>query len=130
MNITYVRNKKKQSATVVLRNEQGNTKVMEELDIDQFGAALKPISDKTKMQLRLPYGLEVTAIKRGKMMEAGVTKGLIILMVNDHPMRTVEDFEAAVKEANQSADRTLWIRATTQSGIKKSLVIDLTENEK
>ena len=130
VNITYVRNKKKQSATVVLRNEQGNTKVMEELDIDQFGAALKPISDKTKMQLRLPYGLEVTAIKRGKMMEAGVTKGLIILMVNDHPMRTVEDFEAAVKEANQSADRTLWIRATTQSGIKKSLVIDLTENEK
>ena len=57
--ITYVRNKKTHNETVTLRNAQGNTKALEELDIDQFGAALKPLSEETKAQLNLPYGLEV-----------------------------------------------------------------------
>ena len=125
--ITYVRNKKTHNETVTLRNAQGNTKALEELDIDQFGAALKPLSEETKAQLNLPYGLEVAALRNGKMKDAGVTKGLIILMINDKPMRTLEDFEDVVKETNQSSDRTLWIRAITQSGIKKSLVIELND---
>lgn len=125
--ITYVRNKKTHNETVTLRNAQGNTKALEELDIDQFGAALKPLSEETKTQLNLPYGLEVAALRNGKMKDAGVTKGLIILMINDKPMRTLEDFEDVVKETNQSSDRTLWIRAITQSGIKKSLVIELND---
>lgn len=125
--ITYVRNKKTHNETVVLRNAQGNTKALEELDIDQFGVALKPLSEETKMQLNLPYGLEVAALRNGKMKDAGVTKGLIILMINDKPMRTLEDFDTVVKETNQSSDRTLWIRAITQSGIKKSMVIELND---
>lgn len=128
--ITYMREKKKHSSEVTLRNAQGTTKVMEEVNMDLFGAALKPLDAKTREQLRLPYGLEVAAVKRGKMAEAGVTKGLIILMVNDQPMRTVEDFEEAVKAANRSSDRTLWIRAVTQSGIKKSMVIELGDEDK
>ena len=103
---------------------------MEEMDMDMFGAVLKPLDKTTLEQLDLSYGLEVAAIKRGKMSEAGVTKGLIILMVNDRPMRTVEDFEEAVRAANQSSDRTLWLRAMTQSGVKKSLVIELDDEKK
>lgn len=128
--ITYIRNKKTHNESVVLRNAQGNTKALEQMDIDEFGVAMKSISDKTKAQLNLPYGLEVVALKNGKMKDAGVTKGLIILMINDRPMRTVEDFNTVVKEANQSSDRTLWIRAVTQSGIKKSMVIELDDTSK
>lgn len=128
--ITYLRNGKKNSANATLRNQQGTTKVMEEMDMDMFGAVLKPLDKTTLEQLDLSYGLEVAAIKRGKMSEAGVTKGLIILMVNDRPMRTVEDFEEAVRAANQSSDRTLWLRAMTQSGVKKSLVIELDDEKK
>ena len=42
-------------------------------------------------------------------------------------MNTVEDWEEAVKSANQSTDRTLWIKALTPSGRKVSYVIDLNE---
>lgn len=126
--IKYLRDKKEYTTTVTLRNAEGNTRVIEQVDIDLFGAALKPLSDKTKIQLRLPYGLEIAALKRGKMQDAGATKGLIILQVNDRPMRSVEDFEDAVRVANQSGDRTLWMRAITPSGQKRSLVIDLNEN--
>lgn len=127
--VTYMRDGKKKTGEGTLRNQQGNTKVMEEMDMETFGAVLKPLDETTMRQLDLPYGLEVAAVKRGKMSDAGVTKGLIILMVNDHPMRTLEDFENAVREANRSSDRTLWMRAVTKSGIKKSLVIDLEEKE-
>ena len=123
--VTYMRNKKKETVSVVLRNSQGTTKVMEQMDMDQFGAALKPMDEEAKRQLNLPYGLEVVAVKKGKMADSGVTKGLIILQVNDRPMRTLDDFEEAVKEANRSAERALWIRAITQSGMKRSFVIEL-----
>lgn len=130
VNLTYLRNKKKHTGTVVLRNAQGSTELMEEVDIDLFGAQLKPLSDEAKRELALGYGLEVTAIKKGKMMDEGVTKGVIILQVNDRPMRAVEDFEEAVRAANQTSDRTLWIRAVTPSGRKQSFVIDLNSDKK
>lgn len=123
--ITYLRDKKKNTVNAVMRNSQGNTKVLEKMDMDQFGAALKPLDDNTKRQLNLPGGLEVIAVKKGKMADAGVEKGWIILQVNDKPMNTVEDFEEAVKEANRSSDRILWIRAITQSGRLKSAVVEL-----
>ena len=63
-------------------------------------------------------------------MDAGITKGMILLQVNDKEMRTVEDFEEAVKLANQSSDRTLWIRAITQSGRRVATAIDLSDDKK
>ncbi|MCD8317637.1 MAG: Do family serine endopeptidase [Paraprevotella sp.] len=123
--LTYIRDKKKETASAVLRNAQGTTKVLEQLDMDQFGAAMKPVDDATKKQLNLPYGLEVVAVKKGKMADAGITKGIIILQVNDKPMRTMDDFNEIVKEANRSSDRTLWIRAMTQSGKLRSAVVEL-----
>ena len=128
--VTFLRNKKSRTETATLRNAQGGTEVMEEMDIDLFGAQLKPLTDETKQALALRYGLEVTAIKKGKLAEAGITKGMILLQVNDREMRTVEDFEEAVKAANQSSDRVLWIRAITQSGRRVATAIDLSEDKK
>ena len=62
--VTYIRNKKSHTESATLRNAQGGTEVLEEVDIDLFGAQLKPLSDETKQQLALRYGLEVTAIKK------------------------------------------------------------------
>lgn len=127
--VTYIRNKKSRTETATLRNAQGGTEVMEEVDIDLFGAQLKPLSDENKRELALRYGLEVTAIKKGKLQDAGIQKGMILLQVNDKEMRTVEDFEEAVKAANQSSDRTLWIRAITPSGRRVATAIDLSDEK-
>ena len=54
-------------------------------------------------------------------------EGTIILQVNDQKMQTTEDWAEAVKSANQSTDRTLWIKAITPSGRKVSFVIELDE---
>lgn len=127
VSVTYLRNKKTQKTDVTLRNAQGGTKVMEEVDMDDMGVQLKPLADKDKQLLRIPYGLVVNNIRRGKLQEAGVDKGTIFIQVNDAKLNTVEDWEEAVKRASQSTDRTLWIKALTPSGRKVSYVIDLNE---
>lgn len=125
--ITYLRNKKEKAVNVTLRNAQGTTKVMQEVDLDQMGVSMKPVSDEQKASFNLSYGLEISAIRRGKMMEAGATKGTIILEVNDRKMQTVEDWAEVVKAANQSKDRVLWIKAIKPSGRKDSFVIELND---
>ena len=127
VSITWIRDKKEKSKTVTLRNSQGSTKVLEQVDLDKLGVSLKPASDQDMARMGIAYGLEIAAIRNGKMLKAGATKGTIILTVNDKQMHTTEDWEQAVTEANQSTDRTLWIKALTQSGRKVAFVIDLNE---
>lgn len=125
--ISWLRDKKKHSETVTMKNAQGSTELMQEVDIDEMAVSLEPLSQEEKARLGLPYGLVVKAIRNGKMQKAGVAKGTIILAVNDTRMETSEDWEKAVKSANQSTDRTLWIKAIAPSGRKQSFVIDLNE---
>ncbi len=125
--VTYIRDKKQHKVNVTLRNVQGNTKILEEMDIDKMGVNLKPLTAEEKSQFGIQYGLVISAIRNGKMKSAGASKGTIILQVNDKNMVTEEDWEEVVKAANQSTDRTLWIKALTPSGRKVSYVIDLNE---
>lgn len=128
--VTYLRDKKQHTATITLLNVQGTTTAVQNLDTESMGAALRPLTDEEKRELNLQSGLMVSALREGKLKQAGMTKGLIITKVNDHEMRTTQDFEDAVKEANLSTDRVLWIRAKTQSGLNKSFAVELAEPSK
>lgn len=128
--VTYIRDKKSRDVELTLRNIQGTTSIVETIDTDQLGAALRSLTATEKEELSLPYGLMVSAVKKGKMMDAGITKGIIIMRVNDKEMRSITDFEEAVKAANMSSERVLWIRAKTQSGLNRSFTIELGDPEK
>jgi len=128
--VDFLRNKAKKSTTLTLRNAQGTTNPIEKIDDDDLGIALRALTDAEKKEMALPYGLYVSAVRDGKMKEAGVTKGLIITRVNDKEMRTKDDFDAAVKEANMSTDRVLWIRAKTQTGQNRSYAVELSGDKK
>ena len=123
--ITYLRDKKSHNATLTLKNEQGNTKVVKNADTDVLGADFRPITDSQKKQLEINYGLEVVKVNGGKMKEAGVPKGFIIQRVNDQPMRTFDDLQNAVKEANNSKDQMLVIRGIFPTGKKGGFVVYL-----
>ncbi len=130
INITLLRNKKTYNKEVTLRNVQGTTDTMSDLDPNSLGVALKPLTTEEKRQLALECGLKVISVKSGKMMEAGLEKGIIILEVNDKKMNTQTDFDEAVKAANASKDPVLWIKAKTQSGRPLSYVVDLSDSDK
>ena len=102
--VTYMRDKKKHTATLTLRNIQGTTAMVETVDTDEIGVALRPLSENEKKELNLSHGLVVSAIRDGKMKEAGVTKGIIIMQVNDRKMNTTEDLDTG-KDAKRSESK-------------------------
>ena len=123
--VTYLRNKKENTAELTLKNEQGTTKVVKNADVDILGIDVRPITDSQKKQLEISYGLEVLKVSGGKMKEAGVPKGFIIQVVNDQPMRSFDDLQQAVKDAK---DQMLVIKGIFPTGKRGGFVVYL-QNE-
>ena len=128
VSLTYLRDKKKSTKTVTLKNEQGNTKVVQKADLDVLGGNFREVTAETKRQLNISYGLEVTKISNGKLKDRGMVKGFVIQRVNDTPMKTIEDLQQVVKEASTSREPVLYIQGVYPTGKKGYFAIDL-ENE-
>ena len=125
--VKVIRDKKEKELDVTLKNEQGTTKVVKNAGMEILGAAFKPVSSELKKQLNLGYGLEVAGVADGKMAEAGIRKGFIILKANNVQMRTVEDMENVMKTAVKSPDQVLFITGMFPSGKRASYAVDLTQ---
>ena len=125
ISLTYLHNKKKQTKTVTLRNEQGNTKVVKNADLDVLGADFREVTKAQKEQLEISYGLEVIKVNAGKMKEAGVPKGFIIQRVNDEAMNTVEDLQDIVKDASTSKEPVLVIKGIYPTGKRGYFIVQL-----
>ena len=125
--LTIVRDKKEKEVSVTLKNAQGTTKVLKNTDMEILGAAFKPIDSDLRRQLNLGYGLQVTGVSGGKMGEAGIRKGFIILKANGEPMKEVEDLERVMKAAAQTPEHTLFISGMFPSGKRASYAVDLSQ---
>ena len=93
--ITYMRDKKEITKTITLKNAQGNTKPIEQADIDVLGGQFRPVTESMKKQLSISYGLEVLKVNNGAMKDAGISRGFIIQKVNDENMNTIDDLQKA-----------------------------------
>jgi Do/DeqQ family serine protease len=125
--VKLVRAKKEKSVEVTLKNEQGTTKIVKEAGMEILGAAFKELPDDLKKQLNLGYGLQVTGVSSGKMSDAGVRKGFIILKANDQPMRKVSDLEEVMKAAVKSPNQVLFLTGVFPSGKRGYFAVDLTQ---
>lgn len=125
--VKLVRDKKEQTVSVTLKNAQGNTKVVKSVDMDLLGAAFKELPDDLKRQLNLGYGLQVTGVSDGKMKEAGITKGVILLKANSQPLRKVSDLEEVLKAASQSPEQVLFVTGIYPSGKRVNFAVDLSQ---
>lgn len=125
--VKVMRDKKAKNIEVTLKNEQGTTKVVKDAGMEVLGAAFKPISDDLRRQLNLGYGLEVTGVSKGKMADAGIRKGFIILKANGQPMKTVEALEEVMREATRTPEQVLFITGMFPSGKRASYAVDLSQ---
>ena len=125
VSISYLRNKKKATKTVTLKNEQGNTQVVKKADLDVLGGNFRTITDTQKQQFNIGYGLEVIKVNAGKLKNAGITKGFIIQRVNDSAIKTIDDLQNVVKEASTSKDPVLYIQGVYPTGKKAYFAVPL-----
>jgi serine protease Do len=127
VSINYLRNKKKHSVELTLKNAQGNTGVVKNADMDVLGGSFKPVNEEQKKQLNITYGLEVIKVNNGKLKDNGVPKGFIIQKVNDESMKSIDDLQKAVKTASSSKDQVLYIQGVYPTGKKAYFAVPLSD---
>lgn len=125
--ITFLHNTRQKTAAVTLKNEQGNTKVIKNADLDVLGGNFREINESEKKQLNISYGLMVMKVNDGAFKEAGINKGFIIQKVNDVTMKTIDDLQKAVKEASVSKDPVLYIQGVYPTGKKSYFAVPISK---
>ena len=127
VSVKVIRDKKEKNLEMLLKNEQGNTKVLKNTGMEILGAAFREVPQELKRQLNLGTGIEVTGVSDGKMQEAGVRKGFIILKANGQSIKTVEQLEEVVKAAARSTDQVLFLSGIFPSGKRANYAVDLSQ---
>ena len=125
--LKVLRNKKEINVDMVLKNKQGTTNVIKDNGMEILGAAFRELPDETRRSLRINTGIEVTGVTDGKMKEAGVRKGFIILKANGQNVKTVEQLEDIVKQASNSTEPVLFLNGIFPSGKRAYFAVDLTQ---
>ena len=126
--VNYLRKKAKKTATLTLKNEQGNTKVVKNADLDVLGGQFKPLSDAQKQELGISGGLQVIKVSGGKLKEAGIPQGFIITKINDRNIKTIDDLQKIVKETSTSKEPVLWVQGIYPTGKKGYFPVELSND--
>jgi serine protease Do len=97
VSLTISREGKTKQIDVVLRNMEGDGKIIkkEEL-VSSLGASFQPLSDNEKQNLRINNGVKVTGLTSGKLKKAGLEEGFIITNINNKPVNSVDDIKRII----------------------------------
>lgn len=127
VNLTYLHNKAKYSKSVVLKNAQGNTKVIKTADLDVLGASFRPVTEQQKKEFNINVGLEVTKVGKGAIKDSGIDTGFIMQYANDTPLKTLNDLQELVKSASTSQDPVLIVKGIWPTGKRDYKVVKISE---
>ncbi len=127
LTLTFLHDKKSVTKTVTLKNAQGNTNVMKTQDMDILGGQFRPISASQKKNLGISYGLEVIKIENGRIKDAGISKGFIIMQANENQISSIDELQSAVKQASSSREPVLYIKGMWPTGKKGYFAVDLSD---
>lgn len=125
--IKLMRDKKERKVDVELKNVQGNTNVVKSVDLDILGAEFKVLNEKELKQYNVGYGLKVVDVKKGLFADSGIKKGFVIMKVNGMPVKSIDDLQKAVKQANASSEQVLFISGVTATGRRAYFSVDLSQ---
>ncbi|MDR1809976.1 MAG: Do family serine endopeptidase [Prevotella sp.] len=113
---------------VTLKNSSGDTSIVKKSDaLADVGAAFRELSDATKQQYGVSFGVEVAGVdNNGKFKKEGIAKGFIILKINNQPVSTPEEAESIIQTTANSADKVLFIAGFyPPNGRAKYYAVDL-----
>ncbi len=113
VSVTVLRGSVEKVYNVELKNDQGSTDVVKNVSgTELLGGAFQELSTEKKKEYGVNYGIEVTGLTDGKLKDAGVKKGFVMMTVNDNRVTSVDGFKKYVNQVlKQSADdRGLFIK--------------------
>ncbi len=117
--VELLRNNSALKLDIELKNRQGNTGVVTaQSSSDVLGATFKEVNEKTKKQLNLEFGIEIKALSKGKLSDAGIKPGFIILKINDQIINNADEIQTIYDVAinNGKPEKVLFIVGVYPNG--------------
>lgn len=97
--VTYYRNGKDETASVKLRNVDGNTAVvLENTEETVFGSKLVPLTAKEKQKYSIDSGTIVASVGEGKLKDMGIKSGTIISAINGKAVNNASEIREATSD--------------------------------
>lgn len=111
--ITVVRDGKEKVLEVKFKGTAAeNGAVDDDGAVAFYGARIKEAPEEDLARLGIKHGVEIVSVGPGKVMDAGVSDGFIILYVNDQPVSKPQDVMDIVKKSK----RSVFIEGVTSYG--------------
>ena len=127
--VSYIRDNKKHTVNVTLRNNQGDTKVTKAKDMMELGCAFKTVPAETLRQLQIRNGVQVSGLKDGKFKDAGIKEGFIIIDINNTRVSSQSDvekiYDAIIK--SDEYDKVMFITGIYPTGKKVYYAVDIAD---
>jgi serine protease Do len=102
--VTVLRDGERQQFDVMLRNRQGSTEIVTGQEaLEELAAEFKDIDAQEKQRSGISHGVQVVSIEDGKLSEAGIREGFIVISVNGKPVKSVSDLRQIYNQAPDSA---------------------------
>lgn len=110
-----------------LKNQEGNTDLVKKMSVaGTLGAAFLPLTKEEQKHYGISYGVKVVGISDGKLRDAGIRKGFIILAINNIKVETSKDVESITEAVlKESSDKVLFIKGMDEDGDVKYVAVDL-----
>jgi serine protease Do len=97
--VSYIRKGELKEVKVVLQNMKGDNSIVKEATSFP-GASFGPVSDKDMTRLHIDEGVQVTDLKSGRLKDAGMNIGFIIIDINQIGVSSKEDVDRVFSSAN------------------------------
>lgn len=127
--VSYVRDGKKASTGVTLRNSQGSTSITRADKVSSLGAELASVDDETRERLMISSGVSVGKLSDGRFKDAGIKDGFIILSINRSRVATPEHVESIYNSIRKSSDseKVMFISGVYPDGRQAYYAVDLSD---
>lgn len=94
ISLTYTRNSKESTVSLVLKNKVGTTDVVKSTGVlEKLGAELAQVDSKVAAANNIGGGVVVKKINEGLLKKTRIQEGFIITSVNDTEIRTIADLD-------------------------------------
>jgi serine protease Do len=100
VNLVISRDGKEMTLNVKLRNKEGTTQVVkkEEQGVDELlGATFSPAPSDLKQKLGIDHGVQVSSLRNGILLEAGIRQGFVITEIDKKPVFASSDIKKALQ---------------------------------
>lgn len=114
---------------VELKNIEGTTEVLSANDTNGIlGAELQPVPVEVRKSLGIDYGVMIANVGNGRLSDAGIPRGFVILTINNEKMASVNDVRNIVRKVEQaSGDKVLFVKGVLPNGRISYVAVPLTD---